>query len=343
MNKTNVERVIILGNGFDINDRLETKFKNFGEYCYYYSEVAVTTYMESLTGKPELDDDHKEIIDDVLWGDIEHQLSENVEERAEVYSEFLEKEWPIDTANDNEGDFIYANKTKIAMMEIELETEEILVAAILDKAIIQWIKNIDLTKRVLNFWIKDFKEFDRYITFNYTYDWIDKYGIDSSKVTFVHGGVGPKEKEARNTPRCGTTTPPVLGDDFAVMSSGENGEDSRSAYDIIDEFDKTNQKVLKEIHLKEEKDIEIHLFGLSLSGEDMIYFKLAIENLNIIKWVIYVSKKVKELDDESTNNGGGIIKSLFKNIKELYASSNKSFENTNIECSYEGIDKQNKN
>ena len=172
-----MKKILILGNGFDINDNMDTKFKDFAkqysgidfiikrfigeidlvEYDFKYDEPTIESFIEKIHElydsdifpsehnklnnklKKEISDYFKELYYKE-WNKIEDILSEDMPEIVTKLEEFMNKNDMSDSANDNEGFFAYPNEPIIRNNEAIWGENNLVLPLKLNKELYKWIK-----------------------------------------------------------------------------------------------------------------------------------------------------------------------------------------------------------
>ncbi|MDO8156049.1 hypothetical protein FKQ51_01400 [Bacillus toyonensis] len=184
-----LSRLFILGNGFDIDHKLPTRYDDFHQYLlktYPRARGLTPTYDVSIRthdGEDYVDDNEavafiRKAISDVEgenWGNVEDSLAHL------PFEEYLSDQEDGFDLNDDKELFrnTYRNEdASDAFYRVMLKFHKFLV---------DWVRSIDISKARLN--TKFEKEIDRendfFLTFNYTYVLEEIYGAEN--VCHIHG------------------------------------------------------------------------------------------------------------------------------------------------------------
>jgi len=266
-----MEKLFIIGNGFDLYHKLPSTYWNFKMFLQYVRNPIVigntkySTFISTHSMSNEERARHnfhdaltKYIEADELWSNFEHALGNldyysvrdnNDEHLVSTYSEEFKD-------RDNHGYQVVIEDELKFYKSISLHLHE-------------WIKMLNLVhiKSVLNLQ----NENSIYITFNYTNTLQRLYNISGKRISHIHGDV------ASSNLVCGH------GDcNISVVNNSEDYNDfrEREADEHIQNYFNSTYKDTRQIILKNSylwnqlgHIREIHVMGHSLSPVDLAYFQ----------------------------------------------------------------------
>ena len=284
--KRNISRLVVVGNGFDLEHGLETKYSDFRSYvCTYAPE-----FYKKIGGY---------IPEEVLWSEFESALAElDYEELQEENSCYLlgygEEEWR-DSAH---YDFQY---------EID---KALSFAKDISEQLKKWILTVDieceaiLSSQIIN-------NDSTFISFNYTNTLEHAYNIFPENILYIHGKALEK-----NRLDVGHHNTKVLDSHVNMINEAEihsvymsNNDDVRvnQARDTIKDYFKQTYKDTSLI-IDGNKDFfdtlagieEIYVIGHSLSTTDRDYFLEIKKHVpDKSKWIFtyYTDQDIKNIND----------------------------------------------
>lgn len=178
--------LIIVGNGFDLNEGLETSYWSFKDYLKTYNPDLVDDlqfFYGSLDTEINLGD---QIIDFDITTLITNDYEVIAPKTIELWGD-LEK---------NIGNISYASIRRAAGFDrYPIANKDSLIASIVDyfektlnevkKELLNWIKNINCN----SLFTKNFIDQNLYISFNYTDTLEKRYCVEEDKICYIHNGL----------------------------------------------------------------------------------------------------------------------------------------------------------
>ena len=185
-----MKKILILGNGFDLNDEMKTTFRDFSEYyngpdfvfdnlkrelssdidVSDFSDIndAIQYFVEEKDQEFDEDDEeydiekHRQARESTYihwknryydkWNRIEDILSEDIVEIMTNVCEFMDNNNTDDSQLNNNGDIEYVNEPKIRMDELISGDANLLTSHLVNSEILNWIIETQKTsKRKKNF------------------------------------------------------------------------------------------------------------------------------------------------------------------------------------------------
>ena len=248
-----MNRLVIVGNGFDLHHRMKTRYTDYRDYLLFIGEDNIVNCFEKCD----------EIAPEYMWNRLEEVIGMLSYEDAYRYlTSYGSDEWR-DSAH---HDFQY---------EIDKMTE---YWPGLKDNLIGWIQNIKYTNEDVHL-RKLISEATRFLSFNYTNTLEVLYDVPKSKITYIHGDASKSDEL-------------VLGhssDDWYPEWDRTNpDEDVRllEASEIMDRHFENTKKQIEEI-IERHKDFfvtcceydEIYVLGLSYNDTDRMYLQeIAVHN-----------------------------------------------------------------
>ena len=248
-----MNRLVIVGNGFDLHHRMKTRYTDYRDYLLSIGEDNIVTCFEKCD----------DIAPEYMWNRLEEVIGMLSYEDAYRYlTSYGSDEWR-DSAH---HDFQY---------EIDKMTE---YWPGLKDNLIGWIQNIKYTNEDVHL-RKLISEATRFLSFNYTNTLEVLYDVPKSKITYIHGDASKSDEL-------------VLGhssDDWYPEWDRTNpDEDVRllEASEIMDRHFENTKKQIEEI-IERHKDFfvtcceydEIYVLGLSYNDTDRMYLQeIAVHN-----------------------------------------------------------------
>lgn len=186
-----MKRLFIIGNGFDIAHKLNTKYSAFREYLLEQYPKAI--YQYAIIPEPFKTDQGEELFDDEAvvgflikiideasrlgdeWGDLEDTL-------GKLDYDSLLDDWDEDNEDDGKYSELYRNEDNGRLIK------EIVI--MIKKYFSEWINQIQISnsKPIKNFENLIDKSNDLFLTFNYTMTLEELY--DAKNVIHIHGQQG---------------------------------------------------------------------------------------------------------------------------------------------------------
>lgn len=248
-----MNRLVIVGNGFDLHHRMKTRYTDYRDYLLFIGEDNIVNCFEKCD----------DIAPEYMWNRLEEVIGMLSYEDAYCYlTSYGSDEWR-DSAH---HDFQY---------EIDKMTE---YWPGLKDNLIGWIQNIKYTNEDVRL-RKLISEATRFLSFNYTNTLEVLYDVPKSKITYIHGDASKSDEL-------------VLGhrsDDWYPEWDRTNpDEDVRllEASEIINRHFENTKKQIEEI-IERHKDFfvtcceydEIYVLGLSYNDTDRMYLQeIAVHN-----------------------------------------------------------------
>lgn len=177
-------KLFIIGNGFDLDHNLLSKFSDFKKYLK-------TTYLPKYNyDYPTLpnvgvDKDGDEAVDPISAAQILYALVNHISEYS-TWQDFekclgkLDYQEILDMVEkDDEKPFYYFNS-----LEDIVEDFNHTMKFAISKLFVEWIEQIDYSNASKKY---EFKEDDLFLSFNYTHVLEDVYGIMPENICHIHG------------------------------------------------------------------------------------------------------------------------------------------------------------
>ncbi|MDT0676477.1 bacteriophage abortive infection AbiH family protein [Autumnicola musiva] len=298
-----MNKLYIIGNGFDLYHCLDTWYSSFGIYLQKTDEETYDHLLEYLY-LPELDEEDEVSLKDPLWSTFENSLAGlDIEEVLEKFSEY--------SANPGSDDFsdgdwdtirVYVSEVKKHLTDKLLENFKTFVQNV------HYPDTDDLT-------LLNLEENAIYLNFNYTKTLELYYNIPSDQILYIHNkadGISPlilghglhPEKFRKEEPKMPENMSLEEQEQWMDFQSNnydlsiENGRD-----ELIDYFQTTFKSTEKIISnnisfFNSLKSIqEINVLGHSISQVDALYFKtiIGMPNKNKITWNVSYHKEDEKL------------------------------------------------
>ena len=249
----NMNRLVIVGNGFDLHHRMKTRYTDYRDYLLSIGENNIVTCFEKCD----------EIAPKYMWNRLEEVIGMLSYEDAYCYlTSYGSDEWR-DSAH---HDFQY---------EIDKMTE---YWPGLKDNLIGWIQNVQYTNEDIRL-RKLIAETTNFLSFNYTNTLEILYGVPKSKITYIHGDASKSDELVLGHrsddwyPEWDRTNPDV---DVRLLEASE----------IMDRHFENTKKQIEEI-IERHKDFfvtcceydEIYVLGLSYNDTDRMYLQeIAVHN-----------------------------------------------------------------
>lgn len=268
--------LFVIGNGFDIAHKLNTRYTDFRNYIEDKSWSFLVRFEELYGLYPGSD---KKAVEDYLWNDFENNLSGIIEE----------------TLVDNG-----------ASIELDLESGDIGISDTLDtyweqeygfieelhNYLYEWVAHINIDVEKKTKLIENYHD-DLYLTFNYTLMLENLYEIDPHKILHIHGSLNKFDDR------------PIIGHgNYEKISRVK--ELAEDAANHFYEKEESIYRAMSNYYTRTMKDVEtlisinqpffrklfqvrqIHVIGTSFGEVDMPYFRKIKENTrNDVIWNIY--------------------------------------------------------
>jgi hypothetical protein len=276
----------IVGNGFDLFHRLDTRYCSFGFFLKKNYAGLYDQLMEYI-GLPDVGNDSQGILDDILWKEFEQTLSHlNPETVYEAYSESLANPGSIDFRDRDWNTFA-----------IDMEHVVENLTAKLFRAFNEFILNVSypiLGKDVL---IR-MDDTASYLSFNYTNTLEHYYNIPEDKILYIHGkanqanrdlilghGIDPESFKEKDPKPSSNLTPEELEmwrEEMANQFDWSFELGKEKLYDYFLKTFKLTNAVISDntAFFKNVENVEsIFILGHSLSSVDMPYFEKMVSSI----------------------------------------------------------------
>lgn len=272
-------RLFIIGNGFDLDHKLKSKYMDFKEFL---EENYLPSFNRGLVTFPNvgIGKDGEEVVDPNSAAQIIYSLISHVSSSID-WCDFekclgeLDYQEVLDLIEEDEDNpFRYYNNLEDIVSG--LKSSMILV---ISNLFCEWVSKIDISKAKRKY---SFSKNDLFLTFNYTSILEKTYDIPRSNICHIHGS---------------------SEDGFCIVGHG-NDERTFDEYDDIISFQVSEihnllKKSVENLYYEKqpffqkvyESEIsEIVFFGLSLSDIDLYYVRRIFDNLETRKIGILLSK-----------------------------------------------------
>lgn len=302
-----MDKLYIIGNGFDCAHGLPTKYSDFRKYVvsqipdgsdYYYYSVPESITLPDGGEKYELDDVVMYIVKilDMCggedWSELEAYLGDA------IYDAFLDELHDVDIDNDKLYHEIYANEDLATDIRESFIDVQSLFA--------EWV-NEELSR--IDYMGKKNKDIDKiidskglYLSFNYSITLEKVYGINENQICHIHGRVGDSE-------------------DKIIMGHGDDApiKDNLTYLGAEIPFGELKRKLRKDTTgiICNHKDFfdrlsnlkKIYTYGFSFSDVDMVYVEEICRHINPQKVVWYLNSYdcINNADFRSTLERLGFI------------------------------------
>lgn len=266
-----MNRLYIIGNGFDIYHGIRSEYVDFKRYLYHHDR--------------KLHDLVKQYIPvDGDWSALESALADiDVDSITEYASEYLVSYAADGSWDDNWHDYQY---------EIELIVEDLSVK--LKSLFTEWVGQLSVpTRNTLTVCPLNISPADKFISFNYTSTLSDIYGVPSVRVLHIHG----EAKSGQNL---------VLGHAWRPVDRISPKYDPSLEFDSPDWRVTEGEEILNRYFIRTFKDTrkviddnisffsglldlhEIVVLGHSMSEVDFDYYReiAKVVNVHKVKWVV---------------------------------------------------------
>ncbi|WP_191966533.1 bacteriophage abortive infection AbiH family protein [Cellvibrio sp. KY-YJ-3] len=281
-----METLYILGNGFDLHHRLDTKYSSFGLYVKEHYPNVYDQLIE-FYGFCDLTHCDESTADRALWSDFENDLSKlDTESVMESLSQFI--------ANPGGEDF---RDRDWGAYSIEVSSFVDKLLNTLFSAFKEFIFQVEyptLEQRLL----LDFSN-AHLISFNYTNTLQAYYGVNDSKINYIHGKAASESSElvlghaipAENFIDDEQSPPPHLTDEELELweqcmsdrydYSVELARDELQGY-FSSTFKPTNDIIeANEFYFNQLSGVDtVYILGHSLADVDLPYFEKLISSVS---------------------------------------------------------------
>lgn len=269
------KRLFIIGNGFDIEHDLSTKYSDFLEFIEYGEGVELggtgfAASIEYIYGIPV----------SYFWNDFERNLGElsveAVVENAIVQRDDFNSEFDYESVND---DAIINHLERYYFHGLKL----------LDDLVKKWSENVEISQvQPKEKYSNIFNGDSLFLTFNYTMVLEEIYDIPEENIFHIHGSVYDE---------------PIMGHGGSRLDF-YNGNQEKNDF-LTEEFKEVVSNQIIEFYNSSNKDIskiknnigvwlehkdlaieEIYVLGHSLGEVDYPYFEFISDELNSSNWFI---------------------------------------------------------
>lgn len=286
------KNLIIIGNGFDLAHRLETKWSNFKNYLSQFNEELLY-YLEQCAEKD-------------LWSDFEKGLGKL--NRREIYSNEL-SDFDCIKNDEDEG--------RNHQMADRIRNVEDLIIDDTKRTLNNWILSIDVNATPFEN-LKRILKGAQIITFNYTQTLEMTYGFNSNDIVYLHGKAETPPHPTKDDYFAPEPVPDIVighGEnvspvDVGSFANGMSDEivldevETEGHRDILIELKKDTSRYIHRIdHILNSMDSfdNIYIIGHSLSPIDAPYFNAIATRTNAKThiYVTYCPKLEREQEKES--------------------------------------------
>lgn len=325
----NINHLFIIGNGFDIEHKYPTEYKNFRNYLIKHFSVSgeyddlVPSSIELPDGGKEYDmSDTAEFIVNILdkcsgedWSDLESSLGDDsIDCLAEdLFNVDIEQ-------SDNDMWHVVFNNEDLSM---DMKESFVKVIGLFRKWVVEYYdgfkyglnksfikgdneKSIDCKGYILDV----LESGDGFLSFNYTLTLEKVYGLDSKQICHIHGKIG----DDMDNLLFGHGEKNDIEESFATLGAEANlnelkdllRKDTEGAYLRNTDFFNRIGSELK----------DIHSFGYSFSDVDMYYVERIAERVVPSKITWYINKHDSDLIKGGSVKGKKLDNQIRK-VKEL--------------------------
>lgn len=259
----------IIGNGFDLHNRLKTSYTDFHEFI-----------IENFPDLKNNFDEYFSMGENEEWKDFEENLA------TYNYQSFFDAYNNIDIKYDN------FKVSEASGLEDEIVQEVYDMVDLIKKAFTEWISEIDYESLA----IKQIRYGDDafFINFNYTETLERSYGIHSDRILYIHGKADNYEELIFGHGQQTESNP-------AIEEPDENGDSNSTLFTDSENasrypfyvFKKPTHEILeqhREFFLKLNWIDEIFVLGHSLGEVDRLYFEKISELLPNAEWSVSYHK-----------------------------------------------------
>lgn len=250
-----MNRLYIIGNGFDRFHDLPTGYNDFHEFVIKNHPNLENTFEEYFELSTKLSIDNKR-----RWADFENDLA------TFDWKNFFKEQNQIDVLDDNfRPSFIYG-------LEDDLEQETDTLISSIREAFEDWLTALSLesTERKLYF-----EESSIFLNFNYTLTLEDVYQIPTNKILHIHGDVENDQGYLVFGHNKNLRTKPTF-DKYGEPTRTPFSDSEANAQQSFYRLQKPVKEIIRENNgfFKNLKDInEIIILGHSLNVIDIPYFE----------------------------------------------------------------------
>lgn len=284
----------IIGNGFDLHHRLNTK------YCHYFrflrkrhpDIVHKMNASKFFSGLEFVDENESSLeVDDKIWSDLEKDLEYAYEDYFDEISFVLAPNYLDEHPN-------------FGGINFQVDDDKAPFSKFTREYLIEWIKSIDVSEckkdQKLNLSKKDF-----YLSFNYTDTLQRIYGVPDDRVLHIHGYLketlaNEKMLQFGNPEGSAEHLQQRLENKYADHPCGSWVTDG--IHGVV-ELCRALTKNLKQnyenlrVFLRSEEINEVFVMGHSFMGVDKPYYDdILVSSLEKCKWTFYVHN-----DDDKKN------------------------------------------
>ena len=261
-----MNRLVIIGNGFDIHHDLETKYSDFREFLIKNGKIDYVTQLETYFPLEEVDDNGRYHF--LLWSDLEKAIGNyNLDEMYHELTDWIDIDYDhmMQTSaqiEDAPNDFL-APLLNILPSEME-----------------KWISSVSLEGVEAGVY---FPKPAKFMSFNYTRLLEDVYNIPEESILHIHGVIGEADKLV-----VGHKVKAKESDAYDETAPIYQEESMINIIRIMNEFRKpTEDIVARNWHFFQSlHDVtDVYVYGHSYSMVDKDYFDEINNSVNMgTKW-----------------------------------------------------------
>ena len=278
-----LDRLYVIGNGFDIHHEIESKYWDFKKW------VQKTKNDSSLIGLMDTFFSN----DREFWGDIENALGEYDEEEI---TDYCEPDNPKDFKYDHPGQWQDGVEGGISWVFVQTMNQ---FRAVFE----EWVRSIDISGIETDLYIP---KTAKYLTFNYTETLEQGYGVPAQNVLHIHGNrLNPNDEFVLGHGNYRDEGSPFLNE--SILLPYQNAYSS--VIRIMNEWKKSPRMLIEKDKLFFQSLSTckgVCVLGLSYNGIDMPYLDEIVSNIAPnCKWLLYYhSKEDKDRAEEFAKNKG---------------------------------------
>lgn len=282
-------RLFIVGNGFDIDHNLKSRFEDFKEFL---EQTYLPSFNREYVPFPNvgMGKDGEEVVDSNIASQILYALVNEVSNDSN-WSDFedclgeLNYQEVLDLVEyDEENPFHY-------YYNLEDTTRDLGTSLLFATSgtFSEWVEEIDISNVELKY---AFLDDDLFLTFNYTSVLENIYGISRNNICHLHGSCA----EGHCITGHGNDKRPF--DDYDDIVSSEINNIHDSLRKKVDTIYKNNYSFFRKIY--DSKVTEIVIFGFSFGQADLYYFKQLFAHIDTRNIKLFLSnyEDKKEKDNK---------------------------------------------
>lgn len=287
-------KLFIIGNGFDLAHNLPTQYWDFRQFLEKYHPKFLHEFEQHYLIYPR---DSDEVKRNILWKDFEANLA-NIEEDI-IIEDAVSLDLNLESGDIGIEDTLYAHFT-----------EEYEYIKNLAKYLTSWVKSIKVIKAYPRTSYINCAENNFYITFNYTSTLEKVYKIRQDSILHIHGSLHYFD----SAPIIGHVNMKRIEDIKQKIERAERefSEKEISIYKVIyDYYCRTFKDITRFMHklqvLENMKISDINVFGHSIVGADLPYFKFVDEvTCHLAKWNVFFHAPEERIKIKNALIGQGI-------------------------------------